>query len=222
MLKIKGLVLSVLITGSLFGANNQADRFTPSPYYDFGTNGKTYPILEKDILEEIRDGLANLKLDKVKIKADLIKAVEKMANYKTELPLCLSGVDYNEEEDVSYLHSDMRDRKGKLLKKSGSPITVPLPPGTDFSLCFISGKNYVSGLNQIMALGKASKMTKKCMYLVSDRDVRDYRKSFPKLDIYPSSKAQEDRFKVKCYPSKVDLYNTKRHLTQYNYSQFNN
>jgi len=202
-------------------SNEKNYSFVPAPYYDFGVIGKTYPIEERNIMDEIKEEFKNFKLTKEDFRKAAEKAIAEKAFYKSELPLCSIGKSYPEEIDSSTLKENMYSPYGKIIRKKGDLITVPLPKGAEFSLCFISGKNYINGLNQINYL-EHKEREGKCLYLISDRDIRDYRKAFPELDIYTSSKVQEDRFNIKCYPSEVNLYKEKRKLTQYQHSRFNN
>lgn len=217
---MKKTLLAILISSSLF-AEISPQEYKPAPFYDFGEVGKTYPIAERNIVDEIKEEFKKFKLTKEEFKEAAEKGIEKLANYNTALPLCTSTMEFEAQEDVSILEQDIKNGAGVIVKQKGEPIVVPLPQGAEFSLCYISGKNYINGLNEIKYLNDSVK-SKKCIFLVSDRDVRDYRKAFPLLDIYPSSTTQESRFGVKCYPSKIDLYGIKRQLSEFDYRKFNN
>jgi hypothetical protein len=192
-------------------------------YIDFGYQGKTYDIKEKNILEEYEKGLRKIKetyLNKKHIEKILKKKINKYALFNSKKPLCLRDEKIGPEVDWYTVPVDIINPLGRIVLRKGQKIRSTLPKDKTLDLCFIYGKgNYITTINEINYF---SKKYPNCLFLVSNYNVLKLRDKFPKLEIYPSSIVQENRFNLKCYPAHLHFYDDKKEYEYFNYNRFKN
>jgi len=202
----------------LFGNNALKDKH----YIDFGIVGKLYDIKEKNFLLDYEENKQKLKryLSKKYIRKQLLKTIQKIADFKTNKQLCLKDMTIGPEIDYVKVPVDIINPLGRIIYKKGEVIPSKIPNGQTLDLCFIGGKgNKITTINQINFFAKKYP---KCIFLVSDFNVLELRKFFPSLEIYPSSLEQENRFNIKCYPVHIYFYSDKKIYNYYNYNRFKN
>lgn len=184
-------------------------------HIDFGVHGELYDIKEKDFFEEVKEGVKNIDVEEVR--ASVKKEVMKQAKKKTSLPYCQED---NERTELDYvvLKENIYNPSGRLYKKKGTKVFAPLSEA--FDVCFVDGSNDVMLKNQIDYFDK--KTDKKCVYMVSDKNIIDLWKTYPNRanDFYPTGASFEKRFNVSCYPTRVHMINNDRTLYEKGLERF--
>jgi len=217
----KIIILNLLLISSIF-ANSYSLLKETSPdksYKDFGVFGKTYPILETPFMDILKKRMEEYKLSQKNIKDQVMNQIKMAAFESTELPLCKDYSKEKPKEDFITIQMDIINPFGRVIYKKGDKIKSEIKNGKILDLCFIDYRNKIVGKNQINEL---KKIYPDCMYIVANKNVLSIRKDFPNLDIYPTSKGQEDRFGIKCYPSVVHMEKDTIQKTYYPYEQFKN
>lgn len=185
---MKKLFLLPLATALLFG------------YEDLGVIGKTYPIKEKSIKEQIIEGVK--KLDKEKMKRDYIASIESAFTAKVSLPASKtdSKKEYRDEVIVEFDIKDPNDSSRVLFYK-GELMPSNLPDGQILHMCFVDAKNEALAKVVIKEFGE-------CDYLIANRDIRrmDYMRG---NRVFPMGEPYINRFKVSKLPVKLTMYKDK-------------
>lgn len=211
-----------IILISLLAVNLFADfktETTPAVYHDFGVHGKEYKILEKDLLEEIEDGVKNFKIDpKETEKAIKVQIKERSTGIST-LPLCIKDSKLKPEFDYGTVPEDIYNPLGRKILSKGQKIKSEIKGGRFLDLCFVDGRNKIVLSNQIKYMKKTNPG---CTFLVSGTSVVPLRELFPDDRIYPTNKSQEDRFGVKCYPAILHMEKDTKQFTYMSYDRFKN
>lgn len=210
---MKNLLLIGLLISSIY-----AETIEPKEYYDFGVEGHLYDIQEEDFhvkfLKEIKE---NIELNK-NYEEDVKENIQKLATFKSDLPLCLNDK-MIEEIDYAEVPEDIINPLGRLIYKKGEKIESKLKAGKEFAIFYIDGRNSENMHNQI---NKIKSNYKQSFFLVNNYDVLKLAEQYPDKEFFPSSKGQEDRFNVRCYPSKVEFFDNKRRIYNLSYDKFNN
>lgn len=210
----------IFIFASLAIANTAFITETrPAPYVDFGVHGHMYDIVEDDLMHIIEAKAKSLKFDENETKKIIESEVLRHAKYESQKPLCLKDNFQDPEIDYYTVPIDIPNMFGRIILKKGQVIKSEIPAGTSLTLCFIDARVKEVGINQI---NEMSKKYPGCIFLISNRDVREFSEIYPKLNIYPSSKPQEDRFNIGCYPSVMHFVKDTKQKFELSYERFKN
>lgn len=184
---------------------------------DFGKQGYTYEIKEKNFLKAVEDELKHF--DTSDIKITLENEVKKQATGENNLKTCKNTREIK-EEDYILLPEDIYTPTGKLYQKKGTKVTAYLEEYQAVDLCFVDGTNIKELENQINFFDKET--NKKCVYLVSNINILDVYKKWPdrNRDMFPSKKAFESRFNVECIPTRIKLVYNDRIKNEYSIEKF--
>lgn len=188
-------------------------------YIDFGVNGRTYPILENDFEEEIKKKVQEFKIDQEEVRKQVIAEVKKAALKTTNLPLCLKDKNMKPEIDYVAVPENVFNPLGRLIYSKGQKLESKIPAGKTLDLCFVDGRNKIATKNQINEL---SKIYPKCIFLIANENVLYLREEFKDKEIFPTSKPQEDRFGIECYPATVHMELNTKENKYYSYDRFKN
>jgi len=211
--------LLIVLTTLTLGAQSLSEITKPSPYKDFGKYGKTFPILEKDIEEEIEKQVKNFKYDSSNIQEKITEQVKESAYESTSLSLCLKDNYQKPVIDYATLPEDVINPFGRKIYSKGEKIESNIPSGRELNLCFIDARNMISASNQINFLKKKKE---DCLFIVANKNVLALREKFPEEKIFPTSKSQEERFNLKCYPALLHMEKNTIEKNYYSYEQFKN
>lgn len=184
-------------------------------YTDLGRAGFDYPILEENFLDVIKKGVEELDIEAMKdeVKRQLIV----QATGENNLSVC-QNENVVKEFDYTILPETIFTPTGKVYKEKGTKITSYLAIPMD--ICFVDGTNKHILKNQIEFFDKETKG--KCTYMISNANILDIYKEYPNRDrdMYPSKKQYEDRFNVKCNPTRVHLIHNDRIKYEYSVEKF--
>lgn len=203
----------ILCSFSLLLANTE-----PVPYIDFGVEGHLYNIEEEDFHLKLLKGIKESGFLEKDFTEEIKDEVKKISNFKSELPLCLND-NKREELDYNITAEDMYNPMGRLIHKSGEKVDAVVKVGSEFSIFFIDGRNEENLKNQI---SKIKSEYVNSFFLVNNYDTIKLSSKILNRDFFPSTKAQEERFNIRCYPSKVDFQGNKRIITELSYDKFSN
>jgi hypothetical protein len=215
---MKKLILLIFTTSLIF-ANNYNLKFNKKKYEynDFGVYGKLYPIIEEPFMEILNKKMNDYKLSKNSINEEIVNQIKMSAFESTNKPLCKDNEILPSETDYQIIKMDIFNPFGRLIYKKGDKIKSEIKGGKKLNLCFINFKNEISGKNQISKF-----KNKDCMFIVANKNVLSLRKDYPNLKIYPTSKEQENRFNVKCYPAIIHMEKDQIQKNYFSYEQFKN
>lgn len=206
------IFLSLLFIAS----NSLADNLT---YKDFGTFGKTYPILEENFFDFIKREAKKIKIDKKDIEKIVVEQVKNAAYETTTLPLCQKDLTEPRSIDYYTVKTDIKNPFGRVIYAKGQKIESKIKNGRSLDLCFIDGRNDIVTSNQINFF---KKRVNNCLFIVSNKNTLKLRKKFPDTEIYPTSKMQEDRFSLGCYPAHFHFKGKYIDKKYFSYEQFKN
>lgn len=212
------LFISALIAIGL-NAQSLNDITKPGDYNDLGTSGKEYKILEKDILVEINSAAKAFSFDSKEVQETVQKQVMEAAFETTTKPLCIKDKYIKPEIDYSSIPEDIYNPVGRKIYSKGDKVKSPIKAGQSLDLCFIDSRIIEVGKNQINTF---SKQYPDCTFLVANKNVLALRKSYPEFKIFPTSKGQEDRFNVECYPAVIHMEKDTRETFYHSYDKFKN
>jgi len=191
-------------------------------YIDLGTHGKTYKIVEPDFMKELKSAVKkyfsnNFSIEK--IREQIKKEVYQQSIGKTNLSFAKKNKKY------SYLNSytfqqNIINPMGRIIFHRGE--TIVINNKKPFYLCFLKGnipelKNEVAFFDKIM---KKISPYEKCTYLIAGISVFKLSKIVPNHDFYPVKSFYEKRFKVKHYPSLVELKGKYINVYEFGIEQF--
>ncbi len=216
MKKILSLVAAIAIA---LQAESLNEITKPGEYKDLGTSGKEYKILENDILVEINTAAKNFKFDKKEVNDIVQKQVMEAAYKTTDKPLCVKDKYIKPEIDYSTIPEDIYNPVGRKIYSKGEKIKSPIKAGKSLDLCFVDSRILEVGKNQINTF---SKQYPECTFLVANKNVLALRNIYPDLKIYPTTKGQEDRFNVECYPAVIHMEKDTRETYFHSYDKFKN
>lgn len=208
---MKLFIVIICMVASLFA---QQDK-----YIDFGVNGRTYPILENDFEEQMKKNVKDFKINQEEIETQVISEIKKAALKTTNLPLCLKDKYMKPEIDYVAVPENVFNPLGRLIYSKGQKLESRIPVGKSLDLCFVDGRNKIATKNQINEL---SKIYPKCIFLVANENVLYLREQFKDKEIFPTSKPQEDRFGVECYPATIHMESNTKENKYYSYDRFKN
>jgi len=169
-------------------------------YEDLGVIGKTYPIKEKSIKEQIIQGIK--KLDRNKIKNEYLASIEKMFTAEVSLPASKkdSKREYKDEVEVEFDIVDPRD-PNRILYHKGDMIPSVLPDNVVLNMCFVDAKNEAIAKEVIKEFGE-------CDYLIANRDIRQMT-YLHQYRVFPMGQPYINRFRIKKLPVKLTMYKDK-------------
>lgn len=188
---------------------------------DLGITGSTYPIVEENFMDMIKDAVKELKIEKKDIEKKIRKSVIDQSKGTTELPYGKSVKRYS-EKNYQIIPQDIYNPLGRLYKKAGEKVLLNTPVPLD--ICFVDGTNLNILKNQIEYFDKVVKKQSgngaNCVYMVSNRSVLELNKIYYPRTFYPSKKAYEDRFMVKSIPTYVHIYKYKKDFYSFPINMF--
>lgn len=189
--------------------------FLFSSHVDFGKHGFEYEIKERSFLLDIEEGVKEISQEEVQ--NEIKKQFYIQAMGEKNLSKC-NEQEIIKEFDYTILPEDIYTPTGRLYQKKGTKITSYLPQALD--ICFVDGTNMKQLKEQVAFFDKET--NKKCTYMISNRNIMEVYKEFPDRDrdMYPSKKGYEERFNVKCNPTRVHLIHNDRIKYQYNLDNF--
>lgn len=207
---MKNLALLLLAPCLMLAAYDQ-------DYKDLGSKGHHYQIVEKDFLTTIKEGMEEIDVEA--IKKDLVRQVTEQATGDNNLSVCRDDSSKT-ELDYLVLEEDIYNPAGRLYQKKGTKILAGINQPLD--VCFVDGSNMIALKNQIDYFDKET--DKKCIYLISNRNVLDVHKKFPDRtsSFFPSRERDEKRFNVKCMPTKVHMMGNNRTILEHSFEKFKN
>jgi len=190
-------------------------------YVDLGTEGKTYPIAEPDFFQELKEAFKKYEshMSLKKLKEEIKEKIYEHSIGHTDLGYAQKDRKYS-YLNVYVLKQDIINPMGRIIYHKGERIIINNK--VPIYLCFIKGnipelKNEVSFFDKIMKkIGK----NKKCTYLVAGISVFKLSKIIPNHDFYPVIPFYEKRFKVKHYPSLVELKGRRINVYEFGIEQF--
>lgn len=203
----------------LNAANTLNELTTPTEYIDLGTHGKEYKILENDILVEIETEAKKFSFNSKEVQDTVKKQVIEAAFETTEKPLCVKDIHKMPEIDYASIPENIYNPVGRKIYSKGDKIKAPLKGGQILDLCFIDSRIIEVGKNQINSFIKTNP---ECTFLVANKNVLSLREIYPSLKIFPTSKSQEDRFNVDCYPAIIHMENDTKETFYHSYDKFKN
>lgn len=181
-------------------------KVVPGPYVDFGEEGKVYEILEPDINDYMYKKIANFKFDKEEIRNELIKGVDKLAKFEpNEAKICMQSKIYDWENNYFEIQNDFYNPLGRLIYKKGEKILSPSVP-TQKNICLIEGKILLEAKNQ---MDYFLNIDKDCVFLVSNRDVREIQSIYPDAKLYPGNEMIFKRFHIEYTSGIISFKDTK-------------
>ena len=190
-------------------------------YIDLGTCGKTYKIIEPDFMQELKKAAKEYfsKISTDEIKKQIKKEIYKQSVGISNLPFARKNA------KKTYLNSytfqqDITNPMGRVIVHKGQ--TIVIKNKTPLYLCFLKG-NMPELKNEVMFFDKIIKKVApntECTYLVAGVSVFDVSKAIPNHDFYPVREFYEKRFKVKKYPSLVELKGDKINVYEFGIEQF--
>lgn len=192
----------------------------PAQFIDFGVEGKLYDITEPDMYKIIISAAKEWqkKYDKEKMKKIIEEQVNERATFiDKDIHLCKNTATGDWKNDYFSFRQDFYNPLGRKVFKKGQKILAPSLPNLK-QVCFIDAGIFAEGVNQIEYFQKLT--NGKCLFLVSNRNVRELREKFPTYEIYPSSKQMEKRFGVKCVPAVVNMLGVKIKNDYYSIEKF--
>ena len=191
-------------------------------YIDLGKEGSTYPILEKNFIEELKEGASEVQktLNKKYVKEKIIKSVINQANANTSLGYCEEP--HKKVELNEYIVPvNIYNPAGRLYKKKGDKIIINNDKPID--LCFINVKSLKDAKKQIEyfdnIVKKVSGNSAECVYLVSGINVLQLDKIYYPRQFYPAKKNYEKNFNILCYPTYIHLILDKRYRFEIPYKE---
>jgi hypothetical protein len=192
---------------------------TPSVYHDFGVYGKEYKIIEKDILEEINTEVKNYAINSDETEKIIKAQIEERSTGLSKLPLCAKDSQLKPEIDYGIVPEDVYNPVGRKILNKGDKIKSEIKNGQSLDLCFVDARNKIVLSNQINSMIKTNP---NCIFLVAGKSVIPIRKDFPDYKIFPTSKMQEDRFGIKCYPAVIHMEKDTKQINYMSYDKFKN
>lgn len=183
-------------------------------YVDLGKSGVDYPILETNFLDDIKKGVEEL--DTEQMKRDFKVQLNIQATGEKNLGECYEEKTVKEFDYVE-LQEDIYTPMGRIYKEKGTKMTAYIAVPLD--ICFVDGTNKESLVKQIEFFDK---QVKKCIYMVSNRNILEVYNMYPERnrEMFPSKKVYEERFNVKCNPTRVHLIHNDRIKYQYPLDNF--
>lgn len=190
-------------------------------YIDLGVQGKTYPIAEPDFFQELKQAFKEYQSHTSieEVKKQLKEKIYQHSIGKTKLGFAKKNKKYV-YPNVYELKQDIVNPMGRVIYHKGERIVInnKIP----IYLCFLKGnipelKNEVEFFDKIM---KKINKNNECTYLVADISVFKLSKIIPDHDFYPVSPLYEKRFKIKHYPSLVELKGKKITVYEFGIEQF--
>ena len=173
-------------------------------YHDFGVAAETYDIKERSLQEEYNAS----HIDKKAIHTSYEKALN--ASFTGESTLPKSYEDKNVTfTDYSVLSHDVYNYDGTILKRKGEKVSVPLPKGIIYHLCYIDANEKKEVLELIIKEFGA------CSYIVANKDIRKLPSFFTSSKVeglYPftgNNVRLGIQFKLTSFPTKFTLFEDK-------------
>ena len=197
--------LTILLALNLYAAEGIKVSVTPSKtYIDLGIVGKTYDITEPDLYENMMKEIAAYKPDKEEMTKTLTDGINNMAIYKPSVEFCETTEIGDWKTNYFKLPEAIVNPLGRVVYEKGKQFISPSVPN-ETNICFVDGTFMLEAKNQINFM---KKRYNKCIYLVSNMDVRELQKVYPNIDIFPGNDAIFSRFNIKCTTGVVSLKDT--------------
>jgi hypothetical protein len=161
---------------------------------DLGTQGKTYKITERPLIDVIAERAADVNWTR---ETERVRGeIDGMYAYNLDRPLCASDKKNVVKNEVTVPY-DVPDNKGGLAFRAGQKLTQTLPADKSFAICFVDGAR--DHKSQLRAIDKADLG---CDLVVSNIDSREFsdksgRKASPMHPFYLT------RANIDCFPSAV-------------------
>lgn len=210
---MKKILTSILLSSSIVFCG----QIEPGEYVDLGVEGHLYDIVEEDfhlkLLKEVKEsGFMDIDHSE-RIKEE----IQSRAIFNSQLGLC-SNDKTTEEIDYATVPEDIYNPLGRLIYKKGTKLESTLKTGQEFSVFFIDGRNAENVKNQIKFLKSEYKNS---FFVVNSKNTLDLQKEYPNEEFFPSSYGQEGRFKINCYPTRLDFVGNKVKKSEFSYDRFN-
>lgn len=184
-------------------------------HVDFGKQGFEYEIKERNFLLDIEEGIKEISEEGVQ--AELKKQFYIQATGEKNLLNC-EEQKITKEFDYTVLPDDIYTPTGRLYQKKGTKISSYI--ATPMDICFVDGTTMERLKKQVEFFDKET--GGKCTYMVSNANIMEVYKKFPGRDreMFPSKKIYEERFNLKCNPTRVHLIHNDRIKYEYNLEDF--
>lgn len=162
---------------------------------NFGDLGKTYPITEKDMIEEMKERLS---MKKGHLKNEIKKSYERYLNNPKGIFLPNTKKAQERYIDLSFtLKKDIRDAAGRLIHKAGKTINPFDHYSLNKKLCFING----SIKNQVKwALSKCQLVDK---IILTEGKALNLMKSFKRRVYFDQRGYLSKKFELQSVPALV-------------------